>query len=94
MAESPLITIATMTRRSVTPSQASCVPWADRQRVSLPLGPLARQAKLLRMLQDGHFERLGSTCTLHATERKRFFHATRTARPHLHPGLPLSLGHG
>ena len=40
--------------------------------------PLAQQAKLLRVLQDGHFECLGSARTLHTTERKRFFHVTRT----------------
>jgi len=36
------------------------------------------QHKLLHGLQEHACERLGSTHTLHATERKRFFHATRT----------------
>jgi len=41
----------------------------------------------------GFEEIIGTRCTLHATERKRFFHATRTARPHLRPDIPLSLWH-
>jgi transcriptional regulator with GAF, ATPase, and Fis domain len=53
--------------------------------------PLDLQPKLLHGLQERAFERLGSARTLHATERKRFFHATRTARPHLPPDIPLSL---
>jgi hypothetical protein len=52
------------------------------------------QPKLLHGLQEHACERLGAAYTLHATERKRFVHATRTARPHLPPDIPLSLRHG